>query len=153
MELNRTKDLDRLIRLQHVKIDRCKKSIAKVERGYNEGLYAIEEAKEWKAKYLQEIQEAEAETARLSSEVGGFTQEQAQDLYHELKKLRECNLNEATFDEKVELVTRLGIKVCPSEDLKTRRIICRLNMANNNGEREQVGVAKEVFGRPYRSRT
>ncbi len=153
VKLNKTKDLDRLIRIQYMKIDRRKKSIVKVEKGYNEELYAIKEAKEWKTKYLQEIHEAEAEIARLSSEVRGFTQEQVQDLYQELQRLRERNLNEATFDEKADLAARLGIYVCPSEDLKTRRIICRLNVANNNGEREQVGVAKEVIGRPYRSRT
>jgi hypothetical protein len=35
---------------------------------------------------------------------------------------------EATFEEKVGLVAMLGIKVYPSEDLKSRRIVCRLNL-------------------------
>jgi len=67
------------------------------------------EAKEWKAKYQQEIEEAEAEIARLRSEVKGFTQEEAKDLYQGLKRLRDRNLNEATFDVKADLVARLGI--------------------------------------------
>jgi hypothetical protein len=68
----------------------------------------------------------------------------------ELKSLRGRNLKNATFEEKVDLVARLGIKVHPSEDLKSRRISCELNIKDVG---EQVSVAKGVYGRPYRSRT
>ena len=66
----------------------------------------------------------------------------------ELSLFRNRNLNEATFDERVDLIARLGIQVYPSDDLKSRRIGCRLHIGNNKGEREQVGLAKEVFGSP-----
>jgi hypothetical protein len=57
-------------------------------------------------------------------------------LRQELRGLRERNLKEATFEEKVDLVAMLGIRVYPSEDLKYRRIACRLNLRKVVGERE-----------------
>lgn len=40
----------------------------------------------------------------------------------------------------------LPIKILPSEDLKSRKIFCRLNLAKVNDEREQAGFAKVTFG-------
>ena len=51
-------------------------------------------------------------------------------LRQELLSLRSQNLNEASFEEKAELIARLGVEVIPTEDLKTRRICCRLSMGN-----------------------
>jgi len=47
----------------------------------------------------------------------------------------------------------LNIKVYPSEDLKSRRIKCGMNIRDIEKIGEQDGFAKVVFGRPYRSRT
>jgi len=49
-------------------------------------------------------------------------------LRQELKALRDRNLMESTFEERTDLVAKLGIKVLPSEDLKSRKIFCRLNL-------------------------
>ena len=51
-------------------------------------------------------------------------------LRQELLSLRYQNLEEASFEEKAELIARLGVKVIPSEDLKTWRIRRRLNLSN-----------------------
>jgi hypothetical protein len=51
-------------------------------------------------------------------------------IWHDLLLLRSQNLEEASFEYKAELIARLGVKVIPSEDLKTRRIACRLNLDN-----------------------
>jgi len=51
------------------------------------------------------------------------------------------------------LVARLGIKVYPSEDLKSRRIKCGMDIRGIQKIGEQEGFAKVVYGRPYRSRT
>jgi len=51
-------------------------------------------------------------------------------LRKELLSLRSQNLEQASFEEKTELITRLGVKVIPNEDLKTHRICCRLNLDN-----------------------
>ncbi|MFQ6122810.1 MAG: hypothetical protein ACE5LA_07135 [Dehalococcoidales bacterium] len=47
------------------------------------------------------------------------------------------------------MVAKLGIKILPSEDLKSRKIFCRLNLAKVNEEREQAGFAKVTFGGPF----
>ena len=64
----------------------------------------------------------------------------------ELRGLRERNLKDATFEERVDLVAMLGIKIYPAEDLKSRRIVCRLNLKKVVGERQQNDFAKVMFG-------
>jgi len=152
-ELDRNNTIERLIGQQESKITNYLMKIWRVEEGFDGGLYTLEEAKIKKESYQQSIDKANTEIARLKSEIRGFTQQEVEILRQELKVLRDRNLEEATFDERIDLVARLGLKVLPSEDLKSRRISCHLPLINNTGEREQVGVAKEVFGRPYRSRT
>ena len=66
----------------------------------------------------------------------------------ELRGLPERNLKEATFEDKADLVAMLGIKVYPAEDLKSRRIVCRLNLKKVVGEREQNDFPKVMFGGP-----
>ncbi len=55
---------------------------------------------------------------------------------------------ESTFEERADLVAKLGIKILPSEDLNSRKIFCRLNLTevNKEKEREQAGSAKMTFG-------
>jgi len=45
-----------------------------------------------------------------------------------LKALRDRSLDEATFEEKLDIVSKLGIKVYPSEDLKSMRVVCHVNL-------------------------
>ncbi len=71
---------------------------------------------------------------------------EAELLRQELNELRDRNLRESTFEERVDLVAKLGIKILPSEDLKSRKISCRLNRTKENEEREQAGFAKVTFG-------
>jgi hypothetical protein len=44
------------------------------------------------------------------------------------------------------LVAKLGIKILPSEDLKSRKISYRLKLAKVSGEKGQAGFAKVTFG-------
>jgi hypothetical protein len=71
---------------------------------------------------------------------------EAELLRQELKALRGRNLHKSTFEERADLVAKLGIKILPSEDLKSRKIFCRLNFTEVNEEREQAGFAKMTFG-------
>ena len=71
----------------------------------------------------------------------------------ELKALRDRNLLESTFEERVDLVGKLGIKILPSEDLKSRKIFCRLNLAKVNDEKERACSAKVTFSGPLWTRT
>ena len=63
-----------------------------------------------------------------------------------LFSLRLQNLEEATFEDKVEIIARLGLKVIPGEDLKTRRICCRLNLDNDLKKGAENGLSKVTFG-------
>jgi len=96
--------------------------------------------------------------ARVESEIGRLRDQmanrslsavEAELLRQELKALRDRNLRESTFEERADLVAKLGIKILPSEDLKSRKIFCRLNLAKVNEEREQAGFAKVTFGGWY----
>ena len=65
----------------------------------------------------------------------------------ELMALRDNSLTNASFEEKVELVTRLGIKIEPAEDLKSRRIKCHLrpqDLGLKGGDNS--GYTKVTFG-------
>jgi len=66
----------------------------------------------------------------------------------ELKNLQDRNMSEASFEERLDLVARLGIIVYPSEDLKSRRIKCGLDIRGTQKTGEQEGFAKVVYGRP-----
>ena len=67
-------------------------------------------------------------------------------LRQELLSLRSQNLEEASLEEKAELVARPGVKVIPTEDLKTRRICCRLNMNNIQKRGGENGLTKVTPG-------
>jgi hypothetical protein len=56
-------------------------------------------------------------------------------LRQELKALRDRNLMESTFGEITDLIAKLGIRVLPSEDLKSRKIFCRLNLVTEVTDR------------------
>ena len=74
-------------------------------------------------------------------------------LRQELKALRDRSLWESTFEERADLIAKLGIRILPSEDLKSRKIFCRLNLAKVDDEREQAGFAKVTFGGEGGTRT
>ncbi len=91
---------------------------------------------------------AELEIGRLRGQMANrsLSAVEAELLRQELKTLRDRNLQESTFEERADLVAKLGIKILPSEDLKLRKIFYRLNLAEANEEREQAGFAKVTFG-------
>ncbi len=86
----------------------------------------------------------------------------------ELKVLRDRNLDEATFEERLDVICKLGIKVYPSEDLKSMRVVCQLNFDqvqsdNRSGTTESNEIqadrecesttecGKVLFGSPFGS--
>jgi hypothetical protein len=154
-ELSHSADLEKLIRMEQLKISQEKLRIGKVQEGWEKGFYVPEEVETRLAEHRQSIARAEAEIERLQKQMANksLSAVEAELLRQELKALRDRNLMESTFEEKVDLVAKLGIRVLPSEDLKSRKIFCRLNLAKANDEREQTSCAKVMFGRPYRIRT
>ena len=153
-ELDSSREIAKLIRLQEQKINNYQSKIRKVEEGFEGGLYTLEEAKLRKQKSLEAINVAQAEIDILKKQNGNsFTPDGIERLRLELKNLQDRNMAEASFEERLDLVGRLGIKVYPSEDLKSRRIKCGMDIRGIQKIGEQEGFAKVVYGRPYRSRT
>jgi len=100
--------------------------------------------------YRQAITRAESEIRRLNTQMANrsLCAIETELLRQELKALRDRNLMESTFEGRTDLIAKLGIKVLPSEDLKSRKIFCRLNLVRVSDEKEQSDFAKLVFGRP-----
>ncbi len=148
-ELSQSVDLEKLIRLEQFKINEAKAKVTKVQEGWEKGFYTPEEAQIKLAEHREAIARAELEIGRLRDQMmnRGLSMVEAELLRRELKEIRDRNLQESTFEEKADLVARLGIKILPAEDLKSRKILCRLNLVKtNNSEREQAGFAKVTFG-------
>ena len=154
-ELSHSVDLEKLVRIEQLKISQAKLRVSKVHEGWEKGFYTPEEVQAKLAEHRQAVGRAESEIERLHKQManGNLSAIEAELLRQELKTLRDRNLMESTFEESTDLVAKLGIKVLPSEDLKSRKISCRFNLARVNDEKEQAGFAKMVFGSAYRIRT
>jgi len=154
-ELSQSADLEKLIRMEQLKISQAKLRVNKVQEGWEKGFYTPEEVQTKLAEHREAIARAESEIGRLSEQMANrsLSSVEVEVLRQELKALRDRNLQESTFEERADLVAKLGIKILPSEDLKSRKIFCRLNLAEVNEEREQAGFAKVTFGGPYKLKT
>ena len=153
-ELYDSQEIEKLIRLQEHKINTYQGKIRKAEEGFEGGLYTLEQAKLRKQKSQEAIDSTQVEIDNLRRQIGNkFTTDSVDKLRLEIKRLQSKNLKEAGFEERLNLVAKLNIKVYPSEDLKSRRIKCGMNIRDIEKIGEQDGFAKVVFGRPYRSRT
>ena len=155
VEFRQDEGAEKQIRLQKFNIRKAEERIRRVEEGFDTGFYTVKEAKGRKAGHESAIEKAKQEITRLEALVRaqGFSHYDVDALRQELEALRERNLQEASFEEKADLVAMLGIKVYPSENLNSRRIACRLNLGRIAGEGEQSDFAKVVFGEPNRMRT
>ena len=151
-ELSHSGDLEKLIRIEQLKVSQAKLRVRKVQEGWERGFYAPEEMQAKLAEHRQAVARAEAEIARLQKQMAskGLSTLEAELLRQELKALRDRNLMDSAYEEKADLVAKLGIKVLPSEDLKSRKILCRLNLTKVNDEKEQSGFAKVMLGSAYR---
>jgi DNA invertase Pin-like site-specific DNA recombinase len=147
-ELSQSADLEKLIRLEQLKVSQARLQISNVQEGWEKGFYTPEEVQSKLTKQREAVARAESETIRLRGQMAdkGLSPMEAELLRQELKALRDRNLLESTFEDRADLVAKLGIKILPSEDLESRKIFCRLNLAEINEEREQAGFAKVTFG-------
>ncbi len=144
VELDRSSDIEKLIRLQEHKINTYQGKVRKVEEGFEGGLYTLEEAKFRKQKGQEAINTAQLEINTLKEQLnaGGFTPDTVKSLRLELKSLQDRNMAEASFEERLDLVARLGVKVYPSEDLKSRRIKCGVDLGEIQKQGSRTGLQK-----------
>ena len=150
-ELSQSANLERLIRVEQLRISQAKLRVSKVQEGWEKGFYTAEEVQTKLTEHRESITKAESEIERLRRQMvnRGFSALEAELIRRELKALRDRNLLEATFEERADLVAKLGIKIRPSEDLKSRKISCRLSIAEVSDEKGQAGFAKVTFGGRY----
>ncbi len=128
-EQEQDENLGKLIKLQEWKIAQVRGKIEKVREGYEGGIYSLEEAKRRLAEYSKIIAAADGETQRLQGQIAqAFGQTDWEAMKHALGVLRDKNLDEATFPEKADVIAKLGIKVYPSEDLKSMRVVAQVNL-------------------------
>lgn len=161
-EMHQDEGVDKLIRLEQCKISQAQAKIDRIQDAYEgsepgkPGAYTKEEAARRSARHREAIIKAQQEIERLQKDVraSNWGPADLKALRHELGALREQNLSEASFEEREDLVAKLGIKVYPSQDLKSRRIACRLNLSKIGSERERESdYGKVLFGSPSRIRT
>jgi hypothetical protein len=155
VESSKAADIEKLIRLEQVKISQARIRINKVQQGWEKDFYTPDEVRTRIAEHREAIVKAESEIARLKDQISnkGLSAIEAELLRQELEALRDRNLAQCTFDGRMDLVAKLGLKILPTEDLKSRKIYCQLNLTHVNREREQDGFAKVTFGGPQGIRT
>ena len=92
------------------------------------------------------IEKADIEIARLQSifQTAKQSEEKVEATKKALEKLRDMNLKTATFQQKAELIARLGVKIYPSEDLTYVRMYCGLNIT----EPQKVSCYKTSIASP-----
>ncbi len=128
-EQNHFHNLNKLIKLEQHKALQAQTKIAKIQEGFEAGVYTIEEAKSRIANCQKIVAEAERETSRTGHQMSGnSTVIDVNALRQELNNLVEKSLDEATFEGKRDILNKLDIRVYPSEDLKTAKIKCGLSL-------------------------
>ena len=122
--------IEKRIRLQQWKINQAEDAIRKIHDGWEKDLYASDEAEQRLSKHRCIIDTAKAEIERLQtiSDQEALRPSDVQSMAAALKELRDNNLRDASFQERQDIVAKLGIKITPTEDLSTRTIQCRLNL-------------------------
>ena len=175
-EQSQDENTEKLIRFEQFKISQARGKIARIQEEWEAAesgkpsLYAVGEAREKVARLRKAIADSEKETERLRERMRavGTGLNDVEAMRRELEVLRDKNLDNATFEEKLDVIAKLGIRVYPSEDLKSMRVMCQLNLeqlksdkqirepnqvkSQANGECESTTECRKVmFGSPSHS--
>jgi len=145
----RTEDLIKRVKLLRQKIDQTEAKIRRIHEGYEAEppLYTAKEAEERIRAFRDLITRTEKEQQRLQTllEQQVIGQRTLELVRHTLDKVRDENLENATFGEKQELIARLGIMVYPSADHKTVRIASRLPIVEDTVSPQIISMASPVL--------
>jgi hypothetical protein len=155
VEASRYEATDKLILIEQTKISQTKAKINMVQDGWERGFYSPDQMTNKMKEYRELISKAEFEIASLQTqkEKNGLTGPDVTRLREELVRIRAQNLSKASFEDRANLMAILGIQIIPAEDLKSRRVCCRLNLPRSNKEMPETGFAKVTFGGPFWTRT
>jgi site-specific DNA recombinase len=137
----------KLLEVELRKITQIQAKIAKVQEGFEAGIYSTEEAKSRIASYQKAVSGAEQEIKHLQQpSTDGLNSADIENLRKDLKAFAEKKLDGATFQEKQNVISKLNIRVYPSEDLKTIRVRCGVNFVSEGNDHIQCG--KIIFAPP-----
>ena len=127
-EQSKSDDGAKLLSLVQSRKLRATARIRKVQEGYESGVYTGEEAKRRIADLRAAALKAEEEIGRLQLRAasGSIESTNAEAMKYELQRLLDRNLDEAGFQERLEVITRLGVTIRPAEDLKSIKVECQL---------------------------
>lgn len=137
----------KLVEVEERKLNQLHSRITRVQAGYEDGIYDTMEAKK-RIKVCQEaITVAETAIARRQREAGapGASETGIASLRQRLESIRHANLESASFDERVQMLGLLDIKVYPSEDMKTVRIASRIGANPDSVNDDQGHCGKVLF--------
>jgi DNA invertase Pin-like site-specific DNA recombinase len=150
---NQVESVEKLIKSEQQKILRANAKMAKIREGFEAGIYSIDDAKASIAGCQDTIGKSEQEIRRIREQASNYSNSaiDSDTLKQELKQLAAINLDEATFEEKRDIINKLGIRVYPSEDLKTMRVKCGLKLmvdSDQDGPVDEDGCGIIMFGLP-----
>ena len=116
--------------MQQYKISQATARIAKVREGFEGGMYDLREAKARITQHQAAMAVAEEEIRRLQVEAASPIPGAGdlESLREFLRSLRDQKLNGATFEERLDPISKLDVKVYPSEDVQSMRVTCRLGL-------------------------
>ena len=121
------------LRLEQQKIERIQYKIRRIQDGYEADppVYTTGEVNEKMGVYRNLISHAEMEIHRLGDIMGqkATNKQTKEEALQILGSIRDTNLENASYDEKRNLIAKLGIKVYPSEDGKVVHISSTLQFA------------------------
>ncbi len=128
-------ELQKRIGREKQKIEQSQYKIRRIQEGYETDppIYTANEVNEKIGCCRELVSHSETEIHRLQdlleqAAIGRQTKEAALKM---LESLRDANLENASSDEKRNLMAQLGIKVYPSEDAKVIRIASALRFASS----------------------
>jgi len=142
---NQLEHLQKRIRLSQNKIDRLHAKIRRVQDGYEADppVYTAAESEERITSYRSMVTTEEAEINRLKHlmEQQLVDKETGQAARRALESIRDTNLDNATFTEKQNIISKLGVKVYPSDDGKVVRIASKLTVRGDKITPQIISMA------------
>ncbi|MFC1871955.1 hypothetical protein ACFLYF_06145 [Chloroflexota bacterium] len=127
------------------KIEQAEAKIRRVHEGYESvpSVYTAKEADERAKSFRILISKAEKESQRLENILKQqvTSQNTIEMVRHSLEEIRNENLDNASYQEKQELIAKLGIIVYPSEDHKTVRITSKIPILQDKFSPQIMSIA------------
>jgi len=152
VEQNKSTATTKLLDTEQRKITQIQAKIAKIQEGFEAGIYSTDEAKKRIGSYQSAMARAEQEIERLRQPAGkGLNTTDIDILRKHLRAIAKRNLDGATFEERQDVISKLDLRIYPSEDLKTMRIKCGIDFACEDKVSDVGGAVqcgKIIFGPP-----